>query len=83
MRYPHYLTSFATANDLDQQIFEVMEIIKALVIEEHSAIDVAHLLDCQVSCNWVIFIKFNQWHALLEPFTVITNMPGLLLTTDR
>ena len=81
MPYPRYLTSFATANALGPPIFEVVEIVKALLIQEHTAIDVT--LDCQVSCNWVIFIKFNQWYALLEPFTAISNIAGLLVTTDR
>ena len=48
------------ANALDPAIFEVMEIVKAVLIQEHKAIDVAHVLYCHVSCNWVIFIKFNQ-----------------------
>ena len=63
-------------NALDPSVFEVVQIVLALLIHKHTAINVAHLLDSQVSCDWVIFIKFDQWHALLEPFMAIPNVLG-------
>ena len=75
--------SFSMAYAIDSLICEVVESIGALLIHENTVIDMAHLTDCQVSCDWVIFIKFNQWHALFEPLTVIPNMLVLLMTTDH
>ena len=40
-----------------------------------------HSLDCKVNCDWVIFIKFNQWNALLEPFTPHTK--EAMVTNDN
>ena len=74
--YPYHLTSLAMANALDPSVFDVVNIVLALLIQETMAIDVVHLLNCQVSCDWVSFIKFNQWNALFEPFMVIPKMPG-------
>ena len=51
--------SSATANALDPSIFEVVKIVRALLIHEKTAIDVVHLLDCQVSCNWIIFYQMQ------------------------
>ena len=61
------------ANALDTPIFKAVKIVGALLIHKHTAIDMTHLLDCEVSCDWV---KFNQWNALIQPFTVIPNMRG-------
>ena len=57
-------------------IFEVVKIIWALLIHETTAINVLDLLDCEVSCDWVMFIKVNQWDDRLETFTAIPNMAG-------
>ena len=75
--------SVAMANAIDPPIFKVVEIVGALLIHEHMVINIAHLMDSHVSCDLVIFIKFNQWHALLESVMVIPNMPVLLMTRDR
>ena len=71
--YPCYLMNLATANIISLSIFEVVKIIWALLIHETTAINVLDLLDCEVSCDWVMFINVNQWDDYLETFTAIQN----------
>ena len=67
--------SLDTANALGLSICEVVKIVYALFILKTTEIDVVDLLDCERSCDWVIFTKFNQWNALLL-FTGIPNTAG-------
>ena len=66
---------------LRQSTFEVVKIVWSLLINEIMAVNKVYLLECEVSGDWVIFIKFNQWNALLEPFTPHTK--EAMVTNDN
>ena len=49
---------------LDLSVFEVVKIVLGLLIQETMAIDMLHLLECQVNCDWIIFI--NSTNGMLS-----------------
>ena len=65
------LISFAHFFFITQSIIRVLKMFCQLWIHEYTSINGLPLIECKVHCDWSIFIKLNQWNALLESFIVI------------